>query len=159
MLQPFNTVPYAVLAPPLITLFCYFITVLLLLLWIVKWISNIQDICYVTSVKGSFDPGKEVATHRLGTYCYETLASDRELCGLTQFCQHVSVGSVSLSMSCSSVSSVFSCFKREVVLKRFFSSTDVSERGAFYFRVVPRFSWSDGDCSPGWEYHISNCSG
>lgn len=55
--------------PPTINfLGCYFVTVSLLLLWILMWVSDKQDICCVTPVKGvTWLPKGSQSTHKLRT--------------------------------------------------------------------------------------------
>lgn len=59
MLWHVNIVPRVVVTPIIKSLHCYFITVILLLSWIVMQISDIQDIQYVTP--------KWITIHRLRT--------------------------------------------------------------------------------------------
>jgi hypothetical protein len=60
VLRPFNTVPHAVVTPAIKLFRCYFITVILLPLWVTMWISDMQGIWYVTLPRG-------VTIHRLRT--------------------------------------------------------------------------------------------
>lgn len=53
---------------------CYFIHVILLLLWIVMEIADMWDIWYVTPVKRSFTSHKAVMTHRLRTTVLQGLS-------------------------------------------------------------------------------------
>lgn len=73
MLHPVNTIHHIVVTPIIKLFYCYFITMSLPLLWIMIWISVMQEFRHGAPWKGQLTLG--VVTHRVRTCCFRSYCS------------------------------------------------------------------------------------